>query len=240
MTTRHPLTLRILVVLGSAATFSGCFFTECTLEGRASLVVEVRDRLTGMPAAQGATGVSEHASGTLTDLGAFDDELILRGNWNQELPGNHTIVVRKPGFLPDTVHAYVDSDRCHVELETVEARIAPDPRASPEHPVSFIEGPDSSDWIQVSAEVHVYGDTLEISGLVNTRCAALRLVAFRSGSGLHVQVEPPDIPLDCIDARQFEAKFTLPSGPTHLLVTSALSFFPSNFFDGQVRPPEGG
>ena len=237
MTTQHPLTLRILVVLGSAATFSGCGLVDvCTLEMRPSLVVEVRDLIFGMPAARGVTGVSEHDSGTRTEFSAFDDLLSLHGNWGGELPGNHTIVVRKPGFLPDTVHAGVDSDRCHVELETVEARIAHDSRASPEYPVSFIEGPDSGYWRQATAEVQVYGDTLEISGLAHTWCAELRLVAFRSRSGLHVQVEPSDISLDdCVDARQFEARFTLRSGSTHLLVTNAL-FFPVELFDGQVRP----
>lgn len=237
MTTQHPLTLRILVVLGSAATFSGCgFAVACTDELRSSLVVNVRDRPSGMPAARGVTGISEHDSGTLTEFTAFDDELSLQGNWDRELPGNHTIVVRKPGFLPDTVHAGVDSGRCHVELETVEARIAPDSRASPEYPVSFIEGPDSGGWRQAGAEVRVYGDTLKISGLAHTRCTELRLAAFRLGSGLHVQVEPSDIPLDdCVYSRQYEARFTLPSEPTHLLVTNAFSF-PVELFGGQVRP----
>ncbi len=212
MTTRHPLISRTLVVLGTAATLSGCGITDiCTHELRPSLVVEVRDRPSGKPAAKGVTGLSAHESGTLTEFTAWDD-LTLHGNWDGELPGNHTILVRKPGFLPDTVHADVDADRCHVELETVEAEIAPDTRAAPEHPVSFIEEPDSGGWRRAGAEVQVYGDTLEIRGLARTRCTELRLVAFRSGSGLHVQVEPSDIPLeDCVDARRFEARFTLPS-----------------------------
>jgi len=240
MTTRHPLISRTLVVLGTAATLSGCGITDvCTLELRPRLVVEVRVRLYGKPAAQGVTAVSVHEGGALTEFTARDD-LTLHGNWGAELPGNHTILVRKPGFLPDTVRAGVDADRCHVELETVEAEIAPDPRAAIEHPVSFIEEPHTGGWRRASAEVRVHGDTLEIRGLAHTRCTELRLVAFRSGSGLHVQVEPSDIPLeDCVDARRFEAKFTLPSEPTHLLVTNAHSF-PVGLFDGQVRPTEGG
>ena len=37
------------------------------------------------------------------------------------------------------------------------------------------------------------------------------MVAFRSGDGLHVQVEPSDVTLDsCDGSRRFEARFTLP------------------------------
>ena len=37
----------------------------------------------------------------------------------------------------------------------------------------------------------LYGDTLEITGFVPI-CEELRVVAFRSGNGIHVQVEPSD------------------------------------------------
>ena len=61
-------------------------------------------------------------------------------------------------------------------------------------------------------------------------------------SQVHVQVEPSDIPLDdCVSSlsRQFEARFTLPSERTDLLVTNGF-YVPAEFFDGQVRPAEEG
>ena len=220
---------------------SGCDLVgvACTDHLALSVVVEVRDAADGMPAARGATGVSVHESGVLTDLYATGD-LGLNGNWASELPGRHTILVRKPGYLPNVVHADVDADRCHVKTETVEARIARDPRAVPEYPVSFVEGPDVGDWRPASAEVRVRGDTLEMAGVAPSECAELRMVAFRSGDGLHVQVEPSDVTLDsCDGSRRFEARFTLPPGPTKLLLTNG-SLFPVELFDGLVRPSEEG
>ena len=242
MSTRHRPALRTLLALGTAAALSGCDIVGvvCTDELRFSVVVEVRDAATGRPAARGVTGVSEHESGTLTEFTASSD-LSLYGNWARELPGEHTILVRKPGYQADIVHADVDADRCHVETETVEAEIAPDPRAVPEYPVSLIEGPDTAHWRPASAEVQVHRDTLEIQGFAGTAgCTELRVVAFRSGDGLHVQVEPSDIPLeDCVSSRRFEARFLLPSGPTDLLLTNA-HYFPAVLFEGQVRPADEG
>ena len=236
MSTQQRLAVRTLVALGIAATLSGCGIVAiCTSELRYSVVVEVRDAATGRPAAHGVTGISEHESGILTEFTASGD-LRLDGNWGTELPGTHTITIRKPGYLTEVVHADVEADRCHVETETVEAEIAPDPRAVAEHPVSFVEGADTAGWRPASAEVAVHGDTLEIKGFARTGCAELRVVAFRSGSGLHVQVEPSDTRLeDCVYSRQFEARFLLPPGPTDLLVTNA-HYFPAVLFDGQVRP----
>lgn len=242
MNTQPRLAVRTLLALGTAAALSGCDIVGvvCTDELRYSVVVEVRDAATGRPAANGATGISEHESGVFTEFTA-SGELRLDGNWNSELPGNHTITIRKPGYLTEVVHADVDADRCHVETETVEAEIAPDPRAVAEHPVSFVEGPDTGGWRPASAEVQVHGDTLAIEGFAGTAgCAELRVVAFRSGDGLHVQVEPSEIPLDdCVSSRRFEATFLLPPGPTDLLVTNAHSF-PAVLFDDQVRPAEEG
>lgn len=238
MSTKRPLASRTLLALGTAAALSSCDFAlVCTDDLRPSVNVEVTDRATGMPAARGATGLSKHESGVLTEFYATSrNDLMLWGDWHSELPGNHTILVRKPGFLPQTVYADVDSDRCHVEPRTVQADIARDPRAVPEYPVSFIEGPDSAGWRRASAEVQVHGDTLEIGGYAGTDCTELRVVAFRSGSGLHVQVEPSGTPLDsCTRSRHFEARFMLPSEPTHLLVTNG-HIVPAVLFEGEVRP----
>lgn len=238
MSTRQRLALRALLALGSAAALSGCDIVgvACTDELRFSVMVTVRDAATGEPAARGATGRSEHESGTITEFSASGG-LHLDGNWNRELPGSHTITIRKPGHLTQVAHADVDADRCHVKTETVEVEIAPDPRAVPEHPVSFAEGPDTAGWRAPSAEVQVRGDTLEIRGFAPTSgCKELRVVAYRSGDGLHVQVEPSDIPLDdCVRSRTFDARFTLPPGSTDLLVTNSVDF-PAELFDGRVRP----
>ena len=242
MSTRQRLALRAILALGPAAALSGCDIVGgvCTDELRVSVVVEVRDSATERPAALGATGISEHESGVLTEFTA-SGELRLDGNWGTELPGNHTITIRKPGYLTEVAHAGVDADRCHVETETVAAEIAAAPRAVAEDPVSFVEEPDTGGWRPASAEVRVHGDTLEIKGFAATAdCSELRVVAFRSGDGLQVQVEPSDIPLDdCVSSRRFEASFLLPPGPTDLLVTNA-HYFPAVLFDGQVWPAEEG
>ena len=243
MATQYRLPFRLAIVLATATALSNCDSVDpgCYSYMELSVLVEVRDAATGSPAARGVTGKSEHESGVVTEFYARDD-LYLDGNWQSELPGNHAVIFRKPGFLTDTVHADVDADRCHVVTDTVEARIAPDPRAVPEYPVAFVEGPDTVRWRTASAEVQVFGDTLEIKGFASSgdACTELRVGAFRSGGGLHVQVEPSDIPLDdCVSSRWFEARYTLPSEPTHLRVTNGF-YVPAEFFDGQVRPAEEG
>ena len=123
--TPHRPPLRALVALSGAAGLSGCWGFVCTDELRPTLIVEVRERATGMPAARGATGFSEHESGVLTE------------------------------FL---------------------------------------------------------------------------------ASGLHVQVKPSGTQLDsCRGSRWFEARFILPSEPTHLLVTNTFPP-PVELFSGVVRP----
>lgn len=234
MTTHLP-PLRALVALSGAVALSGCWGFVCTAELRPTLILEVRERATGMPAARWATGLSEHESGVLTEFFAYS-ELRLSGNWARELPGDHTIVVRKPGFLTEVAEVDVDADRCHVETEIVRVELARDPRAVPVSPVSFVEGPDTADWRPASVAVRVHGDTLEVRGYAGTDCTELQVVAFRSGSGLHVQVEPSATQLDsCRGSRWFEARFILPSEATHLLVTNAF-LPPAELFSGVVRP----
>ena len=96
--------------------------------------------------------------------------------------------------------------------------------------------------------MQVYGDTLEIKGFAPNDCMELRVVVFRSGDGLHVQVErsdipqvePSDIPLSpCFSSLQFEARYTLPPEPTNLLVTNGY-LLPGELFEGQVEPNEEG
>ena len=110
---------------------------------------------------------------------AATDDLHLNGDWSSELGGHHTIRVRKPGFLTDIVHVDVGAAECHVVPRTVQARLAPDTRALPQHSVSFIEGPEIDAWPLGSVGVQAYGDTLEIKGFAPNTCEAeLRVVSY--------------------------------------------------------------
>ena len=231
---------RLTAIVGPTAfALSGCgdLGGVCTGELRSSLVVEVRDAATGEPAARGVTGVSEHATGVLTELTAFD-ELRLLGDWERELAGRHTIVLRKPGFVAEHLDIIVGSDECHVETRTVQGEIRVDAGAVSVDPLSFSERLGADVWPPASAGVQVHEDTLEIAGFAPTDCTELRAVAFRHGIGLHVQIEPSDEPLaPCASQRQFEVRYLLPPDATHLLVTNGFAF-PVDLFDGVVRPQE--
>lgn len=238
MPARRRLALRTLLVFATAAALSGCgslFEVVCTTEMRSSVVVEVRDPVTGAPAARGVTGLSEHGSGITTEFAPIDD-LHLHGNWRRELPGHHIIHLYKPGFRTEIVTVDVGNDDCHIKPATVRAHMEPNPLAVPQHPVSYIEGPEIDAW-PASAGVKIYGDTLEIRGFAPNWCMKLRAVAYRVPTGfLHVQVEPSDIPLDrCVSWRQFEVRYTLPPERTNLLITNG-GGFPVELFSGQVRP----
>ncbi len=232
--------LRTLPVLGTAVAFSGCggllFEVACTLELRSSVAIEVRDPVTGAPAARGVTGWSEHESGITTEF-ATSGDLLLHGNWRSELPGHHVIHLRKPVFRTEVLTVDVGGDDCHVEPATVRAHMEPNPLAVPQHPLSFIEGPEIDAW-PASAGVKIYGDTLEVRGFAPNGCTRLRAVAYRQASGfLHVQVEPSDIPLDrCASPRQFEVRYRLRlNGPISTLPTAAA--FPSSSSAGRYGHP---
>jgi len=223
--------LAALPVLGGC---SDGFGVLCTAELRSTLAVEVRDPTTGLPAARGVTGTSRHESGRVTDLAAIDD-LVLIGNWEGEFPGRHTIVLRKPGYVADVVRTTVGADKCHVQPRTVQALISPDLRAVPQDPIAFVSGPEI-DAYPASAGVQIHGDTLDLRGFVPTDCKELRAVAYRSGVGLHVQIEPSEVPLaECRSPQQFQVSYLLPDEPTYLLVTSARGF-PTELYEGEVRP----
>jgi hypothetical protein len=205
----------------------------CTSQLVPSLFVEVRDAETGEPAAWGVTGLSNHNSGVRTELAA-SDQLRLEGNWIRELAGQHTIELRRPGFEPKVLWASVDENRCHVETTTVQAEMNSDPRAEKQDPIYFSEGPEINAW-PASAGVQMWGDTLEIRGFAPTmNCMELHPVAFQLGRGLHVQIEPSNVPLEqCVGPRQFEVRYILPPETHSLLVTNGVGF-PVVLFDGQV------
>jgi hypothetical protein len=207
----------------------------CEDDLRSSITVEVRDAATGEPAARGATGLTVHEDGRDTELAAFD-ELHLSGNWNRELPGEHSVRVRKPGFVTQIFpRVEVDEDACHVETHVVRVQLEADTGAVAHHPVLFSQGPQVSNS-GASAGILIYGDTLEIGGFVPTHCRTLRMVAFRVGIEAHVQIESSDTPTEpCERLRQFKARYLLPPGRTSLLVTNG-SGFPVMLFAGDVRP----
>ena len=228
----HLVAFAIVLIASGCSDLLGGI--NCTTEMLPTLAVEVRDPVTGAPAARGVTGTSEHESGLVTELTALDD-LHLGGNWSRELPGRHTIQLRRPGFVSEVVRTTVGSNTCHVEPVTVQSQITPDVRAVLEDPVSFTEGPPINAY-PASAGVELYGDTLEIKGFAPTDCKHLRVVAFRLGIGLHVQVEPSGLALEeCLSPRRFEVRYILPPERTILLVTNGLAF-PVELFDGQVQP----
>lgn len=100
----------------------------CTTEARAGIQVEVRDALSGEPAAQGAVGIAYD--------GAYADTLQLFPNVPPHLPltligaverpGVYTVVVRKSGYR-DWIRAGVEvrHDGCHVITVKLEARLEP-------------------------------------------------------------------------------------------------------------------
>jgi hypothetical protein len=228
--------LPALAMFGASVALLACddvFGVACTSEMIFSASVQVRDVRTGEPAARGVTGFAEHESGAVTQFAAIDDSTLI-GDWQRELPGHHAIRLQKPGYQTEILNVTVPGGRCHVEPVTAHAEISPDPGSVSEDPVSFQDGPKINAW-PASAGVQIHGDTLEISGFAPTPCESLRTVAFRTGTGLHVQVEPSGSPLEeCASPREFVARFILPAERTYLLVTNGFGF-PVELFDGQVQ-----
>ncbi len=114
------------VVLFSSCKDDGLPGRICTTEARAGIEVDVRDALTGEPAAEGAIGLAQEGlfvdtlrvfptlppQGALTMVGAF------------ERPGIYTVVVRKPGYREWTqANVVVSKDECHVITTRLQARL---------------------------------------------------------------------------------------------------------------------
>jgi len=93
----------------------------CTLEARPGIVVEVRDSLTGAPAASGALAIARD--------GLFADTLRgldLRVAGAHERPGTYGVSVTKSGYRDwSGAGVRVTSGECHVHTVTLEARLIP-------------------------------------------------------------------------------------------------------------------
>lgn len=96
----------------------------CTGSVDPSIVVEVRDSLTGAPAASGATLLVRSARGGEATPGTSWGDLTLQ--WGEEQAGTFDVTVRKPGYvdwLRDDVQ--VPRGQCHVVTARLLARLQP-------------------------------------------------------------------------------------------------------------------
>lgn len=221
----------------------GCgeiFGISCTSELRFNLVVEVRDSLSGAPAAWGATGIAEHQGGTRTELGPAIDSLTLHGSWGQEQAGDYNVTVRKPGHRTVLVRTEVGENACHVETRTVQVCLVPETASLAVTPIDFVPGAHVPGYT-ASAGVQTFGDTLVITGRAYAPCTHLTPVAYRAYDELHVQLEPVEWgAFSCPNTtrlQQFEARYHLPQGNTYLLITNAFGE-PVVLFDGVVGPAD--
>lgn len=102
----------------------------CTTEARPAIIVEVRDALSGAPAAAGAQGYVEE--------GAFRAELVgplpaqpgeegLRFFGPEERAGTYRVTVEKPGYQQwRREDVRVSRDECHVRTVHLRADLQPD------------------------------------------------------------------------------------------------------------------
>ena len=178
--------------------------------------VEVRDSVTGLPAAFGATG-STRVSNTVTELVTVDS-LAMYDNWGRELAGRYIVIVRKPGYKTVTDTTNVEQDGCHVKTKTLPIRLAANPAAVAQTPILQVFGNNAS-GSRSSAGIQVRGDTLLIVGSTSSR-GPLAAVAFRTGENWHIQLQPPANSAGP-SMQSFELRYRLPSGRNELLITSA-------------------
>jgi hypothetical protein len=228
------------VLLFTGCALSGCdvFGVVCTDELRPNLVVEVREAVSGEPAARGATGVAEHpGSGEITDLFALADSLRLHGDWLRERAGRYTVAVQKPGFRTEYASATVDEDRCHVRTRRVPVTLTRNSSAVAVGPLAFHRDARVAGF-PASAGIRVFADTLVVSGRAAALCGDLGVVAFRSDGSWHIQFQPLQWVDSCPDVQnlqQFEARFTLVPGSNQLLITNGYGP-PVELFSGVVSP----
>jgi hypothetical protein len=222
------------LVLAVSYVPSGC---ACEDYLAPNVVVEVRDR-DGRPAAEGVTGVAEHAGGAVTDLVGWDS-LRVHGHWRRELPGRYTIQLRKPGFRMATARTEIDDGFCHVETRTIRMTLEPDPAATPQTPLRFLRGDEVSGF-PIGTAARLLGDTLEIVGNSWIYCGGLKAVAVRPGAFMHVQLEPESWaamrgPCTANRTQLFELRYHMTPGLTELLVTTVGHYSPV-LFEGIVPP----
>jgi hypothetical protein len=228
----------LLVGCGLLGACSDAVTYDCTADLRYNMIIEVRDSVTGEPAALGATGSSWHQeSGSAIEIYGRPDPLRLVAIWTREQPGSHWVSVVKPGYRPVEEVVTVTRDGCHVRTEHVSISLAPDPSAVPVTPLSLERGARVG-GSPASAGIRVFGDTLLISGRAATGCREIDAVAFRSAQSWHVQLQPSQWTGPCSgpsDLQQFEVRYRLPAGRNDVLVTHGHGP-PVRLFSGTVLP----
>ena len=233
------MTMRLCLLLFSCCFATGCIdllSVDCTSELRASLLVEVRDALTGAPAAHGTTGTATHVETlTNTDLFSYLDSLRLNGNWSREQAGQYTVRIQKPGFQNEQISVDVTEDRCHVRTPRVPVTLTTNAAATMITPLAFERGARVG-GSPASVGVRVFGDTLVVSGRAGTGCQEVDAIAFRAGLSWHIQLQPSRWVGPCIGPhgqQQFEVRYQLIPGRNDVLITNGLEP-PLTLFSGRV------
>jgi hypothetical protein len=119
--------LQPLLVLAAAGLIVGCnpFTGACTLELRPGIVVEVRDAVTGAPAADGARLVARDGNYVETVDGPPAPNLTFLQAAG-ERPGRYDLTVSKPGYHNWTrAGVRVRDGGCHVIPVQLEAQLQP-------------------------------------------------------------------------------------------------------------------
>jgi hypothetical protein len=123
---------RLAAVIFSAAAVAACDFPStggCTLEFLYGVVVDVRDSVTGAPAAAGARLIVR--DGAYADTSEqlpspYTDELILQAAG--ERGGIYDLTIQKPNYQEWTRrNVWVREGRCHVIPVRLGARLQPAP-----------------------------------------------------------------------------------------------------------------
>jgi hypothetical protein len=102
----------------------------CTEPGVRSVVVNVRDALTGQPAAYQARLImsSDTRVDTITDLVSAAESLVATEVWSHVGPGVYTVTVEKDGYLPWTtegVRVQATPNGCSVSTVHLDANLSP-------------------------------------------------------------------------------------------------------------------
>jgi hypothetical protein len=121
-------TLAIGIIASVTSLASACAVGPCDTGIFPSIVVEVRDSVTGSAAAAGADGRAIDGSYVVTlevydfDIDGAPRSLAMPG----ERAGTYTVRVTKPGYLPwERKNVQVDDLRCHTDQVQFTAQLQP-------------------------------------------------------------------------------------------------------------------
>ena len=124
--------VRIRIVLSAflAVGLAGCTkIIDCSDQLNSTIMVVVRDSITGRGAAQGVTVIVRNATVYDSVVATGSDSLQAYVGFEDHLPGGqYTVTVRKPGYAVWQQTAIVPRDACHSGPgPLIEARIQPIP-----------------------------------------------------------------------------------------------------------------